>query len=154
MAKKQKNKQITEEQRLLAFKSKREKLEHKMKVEKEKQMQIQYKNSFEGLNNWMLRGLDFETFKKFVWDKNENKEYAQSIIDNYEKDRETLKIPANSLEYVDNLARDVSENRKGHNIVMYMPCFDILEIRKIADVGGVILKSTCDLNYYYVNRLG
>lgn len=154
MAKKQKNKKKAEEQKQLAMKSKKEKLEHKIKVDKERQIKIQYKNATEGLSNFMLRGLDFETFKKFVWDNNENKEYAQSIIDNYEKDRETLKIPADSLEYVDNLVRDVSENRKGHNIVMYMPCFDILEIKKIEDIGGVILKSICDLNYYCLNNLG
>lgn len=152
--KKQKNKELANQQRELALKSKREKMLFKLQKEKEREMKIQYQKATDGLNNWMLRGLDFEAFKKFVWDHNQDKEYAQSIIDNYERDRETLKIPAESLEYVNNVVNDLKENRKNHNIVMYMPCFDILEVKKIGDVGGVVIRSTCDLNYHYVNKLG
>jgi hypothetical protein len=135
---KHKDPKIAQEQRELALQSKAKKLAHKQEQEKNLIFKKQLSIAQRGVNEFLLRGLPFEDFKDYVFKNNKDQAYIEGLLKAYPNENARYKIPGESLEYAKNLTAEFKK-REGHNLVMYMPVFDILEIKRMNDVvAGVI----------------
>lgn len=141
-----KDPKVAQQQRQLALQSKAKKLAEKEKIEKQQLFKNQLQKARGGVNEFLLRGLPFEQFKDFVVKNNKDQDHIKTVLEAYPRERARYKIPENSLEYATNLTQEFKK-REGHNLVMYMPVFDILEIKKMNDVVAGVIHSINGYQY-------
>jgi len=158
MSKKQKNKELANQQRELALKSKREKELAKIELEKQKKIKKSIEIAKTSIDKAVLVGLSREDFYKLHYQNLKNDRIKRgckdvepskedmAVIMNWYDERETLyRVPEKHLEYVKNLFEEIKK-RKDNKLLIYLPVFEIIGEKHLNDVYSVLVEAIADHN--------